>query len=375
MKTELKVNKLNKVLAVNEEAPKDLLTSQNYISGIDKAIELVKDLVYPPTEEGGKESKKTTASIRKYATAIDAQVNSEYKDKISLFADKKTLLNSKTKELKSIARGIDEQQAERIQIKIDEIREQLKIELAYSWNEAGVRNEYQSDLSVIDKAAILTSQTSKGVLTKKAKDYIKSVCDNNLKKQNMVDSRHIVLENLCMKAGVDSNALTIEYIGPDFFNTNESVFTSRVDELLAIEVQKKEATKKRVEEEKQKAVNEALAKQQAEADKVAQEKAQQQTIKSMDELPSEIPPATIQQMDADRAQAEVQKRATVTPIKTDKKPLNGKHPVQITFTLEKMIRDDVSDEAVAQYFMDNVLSDDLKSLVIAHSAQTVKKAG
>lgn len=374
---------LEKVLVINEER-KNILINTDFLDELDKAIETVKPLVFPATEDGGKESKKTTASIRKYAKAVKAQVDGEFKEKTSTLTEAKTLLISKVKELNEIAKGIDDQQAERITKKLEEIRELLQYELAHAWNNAGVRNEYQSDLSVLDKAVIISSLTPKGALTKKAKDYVQTVCEQNKNKQSAIDSRLVILENKCMKAGVDASALTREYIGPDFFAADD-IFEARVDELLAIEVQKKEAAEKRAKEEKQKAVDAALAKQQAEADRLAQEKAQQQTseptpeakpetTEAMAELPSKIPQNVRQQMDADRAQAEVQQSATVTPIKTEQKDINGKHPVHITFTVEKMIRDDVSDEAVADHFMFNVLPDDIRTIVVHYSAITANNA-
>ncbi len=352
-----------------ENAPADLYQNKSVIENIEAVTATVSTAVYQIDDAGRKQSKADVASVRKLVTNLKKHVKATFEEESKapiLWRDTITgKLNTLLEEVKKIPAQFEESERK----KLEEIKELLILEIAHAWNDAGVKNEYQSDLSVLDKAILLSSLTAKGSLTKKAKDYVQSVCEKNLKKQTLVDSRYIVLENLCMKAGVEALALTQEYIGPAFFADDET-FNSRVDELLAIEVKKKQDAEQRIEAEKQKAIGEALAKQQAEADRKAQEKAEQERLANQTSTAA----TEVQEQTTEAKEVPEQPKVTVTPIKKEQPVIPGKHPVHVTFTLETMIRDGVSDEAVAQHFINNVLPEILVKDLVSHSAITVKKA-
>lgn len=364
---------LSEILAISDDAPENLLVSKSFAAAIDTAIETVKPLVFSATDEGGKESKRTTASIRKYAKAVKAQVDGEYKDKTASLTEAKSLLVGKVKELNEIAKGIDDQQAERITKKLAEIRELLIVELNKLWDESEVRDEYKSDTACIDKAAILTSLTPKGVLAKKAKDYIAAVCAQNLKKQSWIDSRHALLENKCMKAGINSSGLTKEHIGEAFYGDDEA-FNARVDELLVIEVTKKEQAKKQIEADKKLAVENALEVQQDEANRLAREEANKIALECAEQ--SKVTPKTEQPKAREGQQGLVDIDDNDEPVKQEPAPakkqavVNGKHQVQIQVTFTMAISDRVNDKAVQEHFLSQ-LPEKLKSSIDSLITRTV----
>lgn len=258
---------------VCEKLPVDFYQNEKFIAGISSLNSDVSKKVYQLTDIDRKQSKSDIANVRKFVKNVTKHVK-------QIVAEKSSEQNAWQKEvvtelslLTDSVAGLAGQFKEMEDKKLEEIDWLLKVEIAYAWNESGVRNQFQSDLEVLKKAKLLSSITPKGILTKKAKDYVASICANNLEKQRVIDSRVMALQNKCMMSGVEHSALTKEHIGDAFYSVDDAIFNARVDELIKIEVDKKEAEKVRIDAERQKAVDDALKAQQVETDRKAREKA------------------------------------------------------------------------------------------------------
>ena len=242
------------------EEGENFLTSTKFSDALDVAVSTSSRLVFEADEKGDKEAKEAATSINLYAKNAKKQINDEFNNQTSTLSGYKKELLEKVGKLLTIRQSIIDQSAERREAKLKEIKKLLILELAYAWNNSGVRREHQGDLTAVDKAVMLSSLTAKGVLTKKAKDYIQAVCDKNLSKQSLFDFRILSLKNKCLEAGVESSALNKEYVGIAFFGTDEE-FNVRVDSLLTIEIDKKLDLERKIEVDRQKAVDDALEKQ------------------------------------------------------------------------------------------------------------------
>lgn len=294
------------VIDTVEVLPKKFYQNNDVLENLKQVTKSVSTEVYQLTDVDKKRSKSDVANVRKLAKNLKNHVKSTFEHESKAPILWRDLIISNIDKLLEEVKKIPAQFEEMERKKLAEIRELLIITLAHAWNDSGVRNQYQADLSCLEKAVMLTSLTPKGILTKRAKDYVNNVCEQNFKQQSLIDSRITALKLKCFESGIDGTALTREYIGDAFYG-EDADFEARVDELLAIEVDKKEREAERVEAAKEKAVSDALAKQQDEADRKAKEKADAELLESQKKVTEEtvIPPVVREKMDANREQAEL----------------------------------------------------------------------
>jgi len=115
--------------------------------------------------------------------------------------------------------------------------------------------------------------------------FVKTIANGKLTLQQRFDSRVLILENRCLRADINP-PLTHVHLGTVMF-AEDDVFNAKVEELVNAEIERRAEMAARIErqnaEENQKKIDDALKLQQAETDRKAQEKAQQ-------ELATNIPP-------------------------------------------------------------------------------------
>ena len=376
---EIAVKSLEGVLITKDETPLDFLTNPLYISQIDESIEATTSLVYELNEAGQKQVKADATIINKYVKSANSHASTAFKLATEAATNGRKEITSRTKILLDNRQRILDQFSEMEKKQMAFIKDTLIIYLRKFREEKAIKEDFVTTVDLSPLLKLNGTLTPKKALTKKAKDFIENVVNTELAEQNRIEGRHLILENRCLKDGINP-PLTYIHLGTVFF-AEDVEFNAKVDELVDAEIERKAEMEKRIvaeqEAKKQADINEALAKQQAEANRLAQEKAEQEkpvkpVFSQGSEAGSVAPESTV------NTAVKEQSKPTVVPIKQPTKQevaINGKHAVQITFTLEKMIRDCVSDNAVATHFSDNVLPKELSALLINCSAETVKKAG
>ena len=155
-----------------------------------------------------------------------------------------TLIDAKQAEIK---KGLEVFEAE-TRKQILEICTKYLVE---QYKEQDLRVEFR----IIDISDMTLSKyaTTKMAISKNGKDEIDKRINEKLALQNKVDNRILLLENICLRAGIEP--LTVEHIQGFLFNDDAS-YQVKLDNLINAEVKRNEAVKARVEAETRKAVAE-----------------------------------------------------------------------------------------------------------------------
>lgn len=224
-----------------------LVTSENLVFAKEKMAELNKSSKFIDTFRKNKVASESEdielfkKNIKEYLSLIDAKRDQIKKDVEVFESEQKALI---TKELSLYA---------------DELV-----------NSYGIRFEFNSvDTSDL---ILLGSVTSKGALTKKAKDSIESRVLSCKNKQDKYDMRLMQLENLSHRSGLAS-PLTIVHVQGIINLDNDIEYEARLNELIASEMARQEM------------VMESVAKK---AREDAQREAQQQLIQQQNKIKNQL---------------------------------------------------------------------------------------
>ena len=277
---------LAEMLAISDQLPDDFYkNTEKYQAQLDVAIATAKSLVHEITDEGRKLAKSDAAIIRKYAKTTNGFSLSVFRsltDKVKLWKDG---ITGKTKQLESEADNIMARFEKIENEKLDSIKTLLANTLDEYRIEIGLRPEFYGDYDLSPMVKLSGTLTDGGKLTSKALGFVKTIANGKLTLQQRFDSRVLILENRCLRADINP-PLTHVHLGTVMF-AEDDVFNAKVEELVNAEIERRAEMAARIErqnaEENQKKIDDALKLQQAETDRKAQEKAQQ-------ELATNIPP-------------------------------------------------------------------------------------
>jgi hypothetical protein len=261
---------LNEILSISDECPADFYKNPAYLEQVKTVKKLAGTLVHNIDEQGRADSKKDAAAIRKFAKTTNSftlNIFRSMSDGVKKWRDNFT---KETKELEAIADGIDEKFKRMEQEKLDSIAALLAEELIESRNKLVIKAEFwgSPDLKPMIK---LTTLTGTGNLTNKAKEFIKAIADGELVQQTKIESRHLLLENRCLRAEINP-PLTQVHFGTVFY-ADEELFNEKMEELIALEVERKAELVAKIEkqnkEANEKKIADALEAQQEEANRKA----------------------------------------------------------------------------------------------------------
>jgi len=386
--------KLNDLLVIVDKVPDDFFTNAVYDKELDRAIEASSSLVYNLDDAGEKQAKQDATNINKFAKMFDKFIAATFKHHTESVTSWRDGKKSKTKLLLENRQKLIDQFAEKRAEKLNVIEQVLRDNLDDKRCELNVQQHYFSDDSDISPLIKLSGTlTPKGDLTRKADSFILNLANIELAEQSRIEARHLMLENRCLKEGINP-PLTHIHLGTVFFS-DDNTFDTKVEELVKAEIDRRIEMEARIireqEAKKQAEIDAALKAQQVEASRLAREEAnkaalefaaqsrisdktsaptsdvQAKTSEAMTELPTEIPPEVRQRMDADRAEAESNQQ----PVAAKKQPVtNGKHQVEIQVTFTMAVSDRVSDKAVQDHFLSQ-MPDKLKSSIESLNTRSI----
>jgi Protein of unknown function (DUF1351) len=237
---------------------------------IIKTIADHKSLVTPETIQGGK---TLAADFRKTSKALMAA----WKEKRAVSIADVLKADDEVKSLcKLLDEGADEisDQVKAIEAETKELcADLLKQELLSQWETLGVENEFRKS-SFIDMA--LLGNINKDKLTKGAKTEIATRASLDKAMQDKIASRLNELELRCLKNDIvpSLSRSNVEH----FLFADD--FSARLDSIISAEISRKAEAERRMREkleaEKQKAIDDALKAQQAEANRLAKLDAEKQ---------------------------------------------------------------------------------------------------
>lgn len=231
-------------------------------------VESKRALVTPETIKDGKDTKadfnKQIKSLDDLVKKIDTLVDGEW-------SGQKARIKSEIKPI--LVEGMEVYKAD-----IDKLEAVTKKEIALmlqgslleTWDNLGVEDEFRH--AKIDDLIKLTSRTPKGSLTNAALKEVGNKAQADYSLQTKIKSRLVLLEVNSLKHDIPT--LSRQHVEPFLFADD---FTQRLDALIAAEIARKaeaeERMRKKLETEKQREIEEALRKQQAEANRIAMEAA------------------------------------------------------------------------------------------------------
>lgn len=253
-----------------EPSVKPALLAANF-EELEKQLDalLADDRVVVTLETVG-DQKKRNAELNKLASEVKTRVK-EVIDQASIhiipFRDQGDRL------VKKIL-AVREEQDRQVKAYEDEMKRGchalLEQELDNQWELLGISEEFRkADISHLVK---LTSLTNAGNLTKSTLEDVKSLAGKDKAQQTLIESRIMMLENKCLKAEINP-PLTIASVQA-FLHQDD--FEMKLDAIISAELSRKaeaeERLRKKLEDEKQAAIDAALKAQQDEEDRPAKEK-------------------------------------------------------------------------------------------------------
>lgn len=274
---------LAKILIIGDQLPDDFYLNPIYDQNLDRAIAETQSLVYTIDETGEKAAKSDATSINKFATLYDKFISTTFKRETEQVATWRDGKKAKTKRLLENRQRIIDQFAEQRAKKLEAIRSMLADQLTEYRQEIGVKSDYFSGADITPMVKLTGSMTDGGKLTKSAVDFLKSIATSELSEQNRIEARALMLENRCLKEGINP-PLSKVHFGTVFF-AEESIFAEKLEQLIVAEIERKvemeERIRKQQEAENERKLAAALKAQQDEANRVAFElvkKQQQEAI-------------------------------------------------------------------------------------------------
>ncbi|MFA5920079.1 MAG: hypothetical protein WC856_02160 [Methylococcaceae bacterium] len=267
---------LTELCVVNDTLPDDFYkNTAAYKKQLDDTLAVAKSLVHEIDDDGKKKAKADVALIRKLTgntNKFSLSVFRTLTDKVKLWKDDITV---KTKALNDEADCIMSRFEEHEKAKLANIKALVIADLNEQRTALSIRCEFinpNADISSVIKLS--GTLTPKGLLTTKAIGFITAIANGELAAQQQHDNRVLVLKVKCLEAEINP-PLPPSYLGSAFHGTDEE-FNAKLDELIAAEMVRRAETIARVERENkaanQKKIDDALVAQQAEANRIANEK-------------------------------------------------------------------------------------------------------
>lgn len=419
----IETKSLATMLVLPEKEPSDFFKNPVYLANVKAARELTEKLTYQIDDDGEKLAKADIAKMRRFAKDVNGFAKSIYNKLTENIKGVFVSFTDETKLIENNANKIASQFEARKKEKLEGIRTLLTDELNSLWDAEEVKTEYRKG-SIESFVKISGTLTGNKALTKNAKEFIAGIVNNNLAEQRKIEMRTLILSNRCLLEDINP-VLTPAHFGTVFY-AEESFFNEKLEELVAIEIQRRADLVARIEKQQaeanQKKLDDALKAQQAEADRIAKEKADRdaknlqaeqrrerdrveeqlklEKIKAHDLLGNKIhdkqpesdkPTAQALRDSADRIDQsaqyadrredrnremamatdlrkqadELESASIVTVQHHDSKPVEirpGKRTVKFTASFEVIVPERVSDRGVEDHFMSK-LSDDLKAIL------------
>jgi hypothetical protein len=365
------------IIDIPDECPVDFYDNkQKYVDSLAKVVAQSKTLVHDLSDEGRVKAKSDAAMLRKVAKTYKGFALGVFRsmsDKFKLFKDE---VDGSCKELESEADNIMNRFDAIEKAKLSEIG-LLVLDTFNAYRvEIGVKPEFQrKDVDFSSIVKLSGSLTPKGALTTKAIGFIKTVANGELHEQNRIEKRELLVEAACLREGINP-PLSRVHFGTVFF-ANDEMFTEKLNELVSSEVERikqiEARAKAKADADKKKEIDDALANQQAEANRISQENA-----KPVDAAPEQSRNLNIPQI---KQQAEQKPVIQQEPVKTDK-PVsmsqtglsngNEKKTVQITAVFTVSVARTVSDDGIISYFNKKLANaDDLAKILNSVSVTNV----
>lgn len=256
----LKISVLPAVISANwEQAEAD----------IKKKIEDKMFLITPETIQSGKDDaagfRKEDAQLAKDWKTVDELINGDYNKAVSWVKKfRKMYLDGATK---------ISDQVNKIQQETKDLCLSLLVEERLrQWEIMGVTSEFCN--ANIEDLALLGS-INNGKLTKSAKGQVETRCKMDKAEQEKINARLLGLEVRCLKADINPpfKRANIE----SFLHSSDEMFNKMLDAIINSEIDRKAEAERRMKEklereqaaENQRKIDEALAAQQAEANRLA----------------------------------------------------------------------------------------------------------
>jgi hypothetical protein len=148
-----------------------------------------------------------------------------------------------------------------------------------TWIELDVDKPFQK--AEFDDLVLLGSLTPKGELTKACKDKLEQRCKQDKAWQDKIASRLMMLENECLKEGINPplTRASVEHMlysldDNDYARRLKALIDGEADRLRKVEALARERAEQQLKAENQRKIDEALATQQAEANRLAKNEAE-----------------------------------------------------------------------------------------------------
>jgi hypothetical protein len=363
------------VLVIGDQMPADFYTNPAYDAQLDKAIEASSNLVYTLDDEGEKKARSDATSINKFATQIDKFIAATYKIQTEAVTTWRDGKKAKTKLLLVNRQRLIDQFAEKRAKKLDEILSLLTDELWACRNDLNVKEEFYGCADLSPMVKLTGTLTESGALTKKAKDFVKAIAADNLAQQNKIEARHLLLENRCLREGINP-PLTKVHFGTVFY-AGDALFNEKLEELIAAEANRKAEMEERIckqlEAENQRKIDEALAAQKKELEeknRLEEFKVEQARLREQQEIVRQNKTDVVIaannvdiELDKLRQQKADRKNPAVDPV--THKPISsipGKRTVRFSVDFEVLVSERVSNSGVQDHFLSR-LPEDMKKMV------------
>ena len=386
---------LAEILVISDELPADFYkNTELYQKNLEAAIASAKSLVHDISDEGRKLAKADAALIRKFAKQNKSFSMTVFKSLTEKIGGWKGLIYAKADQLEAEADSIISRFSEHEAKQLEFITKVVNAALTSQRTLKNIEPKFMvtHDLSALIK---LTGTLTPGQqLTKKANDFIDKVVDKELLNQSRYHSRVMELENLCLRADINP-PLTEAHLGAVFF-AEDDVFRAKANELITTEIARKTEMELRIEAknkaDNQKKIDDALAAQQAETNRIANEKIKvEEPAKPVQEIrtpellraraasieesaqyadrradkEAELKGASdlIAEANALEIAARIEEADALESTQAEQVKIPGKKTVTITANFEVTVSERISVEAVVNH-LKSKLSDDLKEILI-----------
>lgn len=265
---------LAEILVISDELPADFYKNTEYYQkNIEAALAEARSLVHDISDEGRKLAKADAALIRKFAKQQKSFAMNVFQSLTDKIGGWKGLIYSKSVELEAEADSIISRFSEHEAKRLEFITKAVNAALTSQRTHKNIEPKFMvtHDLSALIKLA--GTLTPGQQLTKKANDFIDKVVDKELLNQSRYHSRVMELENLCLRADINP-PLTEAHLGAVFF-AEDDAFRAKANELITVEIARRVEMELRIEAknkaDNQKKIDDALAAQQAEANRIKAE--------------------------------------------------------------------------------------------------------
>ena len=369
--------------------------TQDVVSEIKNRIAIVHSIAFEVTENGKRSLKEYQADERKLIKATDAVRKEEY---ARLTGETKKDHDAIFDQLKAWGEAVSvkSNQFEEFEANIlKSIRVLLKVELANIVNQCNtIRPEFLTAHDVEPLVKLTGTLTASGKLTTKANEALRAFILQDLAKQQLHDNRLLTIENRCLRADINP-PLAMVHFGEVFW-ADDAVFEAKIEQLVTTEIARRVEMEMRIEAknkaDNQKRVDDALAAQQAETNRIANEKIKveepakpveairtpellraraarieesAQRADRGDDRNAELKGASDLRAEANALEiaARIEEANGLESTQAEQVKIPGKKTVTITAKFEVTVSERISFEAVVNH-LKSKLSDDLKEILI-----------